>query len=411
MPTLAATFLKTALDPLHFARVAIMGKGVEDGLKELAAEVLRGKLDEAVAKTASKAGLRKKDILALMPVQRFEALQVEIDRNQHLAIPAWHDQPVESRRSSKLALLSNEGQLRDLKTALVDLAQMGGQDAELYAPLTALSEAVSEWQSLILKFGDTLDDDSALKPARFRRALRRASVGLVLLAAGGVGVWMWWRVDQARKRISSSLSDSDVCATLTITPADLRRATVDQGKLIVMRKNECVKKRAREKRERLKKEKRAAYEKACTALADALSKNTAVSPVEGMSEAQADVAKRIATGKLHAKDLGPAVPELPCGDTPSKKAIDASFEKAVLASKHWLEHAKMSDRTRGILSDNVSKLDKELKKQLSEQAEKQAAKALMQRKPAQVARAQQLCALLKLLSLKRGAFCRNLPAP
>jgi len=236
-------------------------------------------------------------------------------------------------------------------------------------------------------------------------------LGLVVLLIGGVGVWMWWRVAQARQRISAHIGDEDLCATLTIAPADMEHATADQRKLIAMRKKECVEKRAREERERLKKEKRAAYERACAALAEALDKKTVVGAVEGASKEQLDVAKRIADRKLSAEDLGPTVPKLPCGDTPSKATIDASFTAAVLASQGWLEHAELSKKTRSILSENASKLSKELKVKLSENAEQKAAKALMEREPATVAKAKHLCGLKKLLSLKRGAFCRKFPAP
>lgn len=407
MATLSSTFLKTALSPLHYANVCIMGKIVTSGLRELAAENLRAKLNEAIKQTAQRAGVRTRDVEKLLPMDQFAALERYIHAQQVAAVAEWKDRPVESRRMGNVAALTTSGAMPNLPTNLQRLAELSLPAVDFANAATELSKHVASWQSTILECGKKLDDDGALAAAHRRRLLRRIALAVVLLGGVGVGVWFWLQIEAARERVNAQIGASDACAVASIADGDLEEATDDQKHQVEQRKQACELKRAQEREAAEVQAKRQAYEKRCADAATDVSQGDPPSDTAGFDGAEVAFLGRVAKKALTVDDLGPKEPTFPCADTPSKDAFGAPFEQAVIASKAWLDSDR-SARVTAILKANSGALSEETKDEVDDQAEKLAAKALIQRDPPTILRAKRMCRLKTTLKLDLGSFCRGL---
>jgi hypothetical protein len=405
--SLGGSFLKPAVAPLNFANVSLMGRIITSGLRELAAENLMNQLKLGVKGAAEAAGVRVADIEKLLPIARFQELASKLDGDQKIAVHAWRDQPVESRRAADLAKLTEAGKLPVLADSLMRLSVMAGDNRELRESLANMATIMREWQELVLATGNKLDDDRALSDAYKRRALRRALLVALLVPAIGVAIWMWQRVQQARYRINAQIGSADPCAVLTIEAKDLERATPEQNKQIAGRKTECEAKREKEAAEKAEREKKAEYERQCSELATAIKQGKTVTSAAAIPPKLLAFANRVAKGELDGTDIGPKDPTFPCADTEHLASLQASFDRTVVTrSTRWLETDDLSPRVKTALEKLVDQVPADLKKDLEESAEKEAVAALVDRSPAHRAKAKRLCVLKATFKLPLKQFCR-----
>jgi hypothetical protein len=405
---LSATFLKAALAPLHFANVTLMGRIVTSALHELATDNLSAHLGDAIDKTAKAAGVRPWDIRRLLPMDRFEALLETVRRHQPLAVKAWRDQPVTSRRSADLGLRNEQGQYPNLPDSLLRLARLAGRDTELGGSLAGLAEAMGEWQRLVLAAGGTFDDDRALRAAYRRRSLRRGLVLLAIAALGGGGAWLWQRLEQARYRVNAALGNLDPCAVLGIDARDLERATAEQREQVDRRRRACEDGRERAEKERVEKERRAAYERDCAALAEQVDKGQPIAPGAALDllKPERELCEHVASGALAARDFGPKDPTFPCQDTSSAPRFLEAFARAVTASRLWIDAPELSERVRSILSRKPSAIPEAVRRELDVRAEQIATQSLIESTPWALARAKRLCEIKDAIGLDNRMFCR-----
>ncbi|MBM4375450.1 MAG: hypothetical protein FJ095_10225 [Deltaproteobacteria bacterium] len=398
-------FLKPALAPLNFANVSLMGRLITSGLRELAAQNLLKQLDAGIEAAAQGAGVRAADVSKVVPLERFVELARKLDAHQRLAVDAWDDHPVESKRTGDLANLTEKKSLPVLSDSLMRLATMANANPELRMALYEMSHLMRDWQALVLETGTKLDDDRILSDALRRRALRRAVGGLAVLAAVGVGLYVWQQNEAARRRVGAQIGAEDPCAVFTIEASDLARAMPDQQKSIEGRKRECETRRevkAREEAERAKKE---ADARECASVADAVKAGKAPPPASSVPPKLFAFAERIASGKLEHDDLGPSEPKFPCADTDGLVAMKAAFRRAVVQSQHWASHEDLSPSAKAAIDANKDAIPKDTKLAIAERAERLAVEALQDRRPAKVAEARRLCGYKRLFGLGHKAFC------
>ncbi len=404
--SLASHFLKPAVAPLNFANVSMMGGLIDSGLKELAAENLLAQLKKGIAGAAKAAAVRPADIEKLLPMPRFGELAAGIERDQKVAFAAWKEMPVDPKRASDLAKLTEDGRLPVLADSLMRLSVMAGPNAVLRTALAGMAPALTEWQRLVLDSGNKLDDNRALTGAFMMRTLRRIGLGVLLLGSLGPGVWLWQRGEAARARVNAQIGNDNPCAVLAIEAGDLDKATAEQKKGIEGRKAECEVKRAKDAKEKEEREKQAAYAKGCGDLGAALASGKPPGRLDGLAVKDMQFANRVAKGSLDEADFGPKDPPFPCADTDALPSVKSAFDKALIASDGWMNVEDLSPHVKETLAKRADQVPDAIKKALDERAETVAVEALKSRDVAQAARAKRLCDLKKLFKLPYKSFCK-----
>ena len=174
---LGPPFLTKSLAPLHYANICVMGKKVLVGLRELDPKNLKKNLREAIEFAAKEGKLRPRDIQRMLPMAEFARLLAIIGQHQAVTAQYWAQQNVESGRVADMADLTKTGNMPSLPRSLLRLADKLDPNSQAAISVRTLSEAVDQWQALILKQGAVLDDEDALKVAlsKTRQATRHAS--------------------------------------------------------------------------------------------------------------------------------------------------------------------------------------------------------------------------------------------
>jgi hypothetical protein len=404
--SLATHFLKPAVAPLNFANVSMMGGLIDSGLKELAAENLLAQLKKGVAGAAKAASVRPGDIEKLLPMARFIELAAGIDRDQKVAFAAWKELPVDPKRASDLAKLTEAGKLPVLSDSLMRLSIMAGANAPLRTALAGMAPALTEWQRLVLESGNKLDDNRALTGAFMMRTVRRVGLGVLLLGSLGPAVWLWQRGEAARARVAMQIGSDNPCAVLSIDPGDLDKANAEQKKSIGERKTACEVKRAKDAKEKEERDKLEAYAKGCSDLGAALANGRQPGRIDGVAMKDLQFANRVAKGSLDGADFGPKDPPFPCADTDAVASVKAAFDKALVASDGWMDVDDLSPHVRAALEKHADRVPEATKKALDDRAEAMAVDALKSREVGKAARAKRLCDLKKLFKLPHRSFCK-----
>lgn len=403
--TLGGSFLKPSLAPLNFANVSLMGRLITSGLRELSSENLLKQLRAGIDAAAESASVRPSDVEAVVPMARFEALAHKLDPHQKLAVDAWEDHPVESRRTGDLANLTEEKSLPVVADSLMRLASMANANPELRMALYEMSHVTREWQALVLETGNKLEDDRILSGAYRKRAARRAAVVVLMIAAGIGGVFVWQQGENVRRRVAARVGDANPCAVLTIEPVDLKQATPEQLATIERRKADCEAERVKVAKEKEAREKKEERLRQCASISESVARGKAPPAVTVAPAKQLEFLTRIATAKLDTADLGPEPPTYPCADTDGLPAMKKAFELAVARSSLWLDHEEMCDEAKAALDTHRSEVSAETKEDLAERAEKVAVAALVDKNPPKLRNARRMCGLKRLFGLKTRAFC------
>ncbi|MEP7123692.1 MAG: hypothetical protein ABJE95_22380, partial [Byssovorax sp.] len=222
---LGGTFLVGAGGPVNYAGQCILSSRVADGLRELTPDSLYGGFRRGVEESAKRVGVGTADVERLLPMSEIHALVTRLTLSQQRAVEAWNLHAGHIGGLLKgVADLTADGRAPDVGLCLDRLARKVMRDRELADPLRALAVDVGEWQDMIARCRDLLDDGSVLERAYRMRRVRRilAIAGLAAVIVGALGVVLWVRA--ARVRIDAVLAGGDPCVAATIDPGDARRA-------------------------------------------------------------------------------------------------------------------------------------------------------------------------------------------
>jgi hypothetical protein len=415
---LGGTFLVGAGGPVNYAGQCILSSRVADGLRELTPDSLYGGFHRGVEESAKRVGVGTADVERLLPMVEVKNLVTRITLSQQRAVEAWNLHAGHIGGLLKgVADLTADGRAPDVGLCLDRLAKKVMRDRELADPLRALAVDVGEWQDMIARCRDLLDDGGALERAYRMRRVRRvlAVAGLAGIIVGALGVVLWVRA--ARVRLDAVLAAADPCVAAAIDPGDARRASSDQRQRIEARSGECAAQRdraakeleiARVREEKAREELRAKkeLEQKCDALAAHVDTGSLTPDDAAFAGARAALLRRLAQGALDPADLGPDDPDLPCAGSPAAAKLDAAFTRAVLAAPaRWANADDPSKVVTATLIAHVADLPSSAKQVVARRADDLAKKALIIGVPGLLPRAIRLCKLKDALGIRGGSFC------
>ncbi|MEZ4302484.1 MAG: hypothetical protein R3B70_46580, partial [Polyangiaceae bacterium] len=345
-PRLGGAFATGALGPVHYAGQLILAKRAEEGLRELSVENLRGGVARGILQASQLVGVGTSDIERLLPMHELAAMYARIATSHPRTLEAWRMYAGGlGGLLSGVADLTVDGRAPDTALCVARLAKKVQRDKPFAEPLQKLADDLFDYQDLLHRCVDLLNDTTALQKAYARRRLRK----LALIAAGATGTLMivvaviWFFV--ARARVNAVIDNPDPCASMALGESDLERASDEMRAKALGNRTKCEADRAAEAKraeaEKLRIEREAAEKKArdeqeakCAALATHLAEGKLTPEDEAFAKDSAPLLTRLANGELDLPDLGPTDPPLPCKGTSSEKPITAAFRKAVLA-KPW----------------------------------------------------------------------------
>jgi hypothetical protein len=418
---LAASFVRCAVGPLHYAGGCLLSGKVPEGLRELAAESLHGGFKRGVEEAAKDAGVSVADVEHLLPIGDVNLASVHLDTAHRSAIAAWDMYAGQlGGLMTGVADLTVDGRAPDPSSLLERLSKKVVRDPALADPLHALSVEVGCWSTLVDQCGDLLANGEVLAKAYRARRIRRVLLGVVaaigLLALLPAGLWL----RAVRARVDAALAAPDPCAALDIAPRDLERATTAQRQRADDRRTACQQRRAqdaeaaeaaRQHEDAVRREESAKQDR--VARCDALATHVAggeVQPDDAAAAAgQGPLLLRVARRALVPADM--ATTELPCADTPAGARLDDALATAVVASQAaWVAADDVSDRVASVLVAHASELPLQRKFALLAHAEKLVKRALIQKTPAAVDQATRLCKLKDDLQIRGARYCPALAA-
>ena len=415
---LGGTFLIGANGPVSYAGQCILSSRVADGLRELTPESLFGGFRRGVEESAKRVGVGVTDVERLLPMEQVRGLIARITVSHRNAVEAWNMHAGHIGGFLKgVADLTADGRAPDVGLCLDRLARKVARDRELADPLRALAVDVGEWQAIVARCRDLLDDGGVLERAyrmrRVRRALVIVGLGVVIVAALGSVLW----VRAARVRVDAILATADPCAAAVLDAGDARRASSDQRRRLEARARECAAKnereavarevaRVHEERAREEQARKKELEARCASLADHLEKGSLTAEDTAFAGPRAPLLQRAAQGALTSDDLGPSDPDLPCAAALTAPRISAVFKRAVLASPaRWANAEDPSKLVAATLIEHVAELPSSAKQVIAQRADDLAKKALVIGVPGLLPRAVRLCQLKDALGVRGGSFC------
>jgi hypothetical protein len=420
---LGGTFLIGAMGPVNYAGGCILSSRVADGLRELTPDSLFGGFQRGVAASAKRVGVSPREVERLLPMAEIQATVQRLTVSQQNAVNAWNLYAGQIGGLLKgVADLTADGRAPDVQLCLERLAKKLVRDKPLSEPIFALSVDVGAWVDLVHRCRDVLDDGAALERAyRRRRAIRIALAGsgalVFLVVLGGLG----W-VIAGRAAINAALAEADPCAVDRLSSNDLLRGSSDQAERVAERSKACKDARLEEeqareaqkrKEEQAREEerKRLEHEAACAALASHVEAGALGGDDAKTAGGSLPLLKRIAARSLDPADIGPKDPVLPCGDTPSRGALERAFGKAVMAvPASWARAEEPSAAVTKLLGEHSAELPSSLKQVVAKRADTAAKKALLVGTPLLVSRGMKQCALKSALGLSGGAYCASVTA-
>jgi hypothetical protein len=342
----ARVFAPLLLAPVASATGHLVSDRVEQGLQELAPELLRTALTLAIARLAEHASVRPLAVERLLPMSEVQAVLTRLGDTQPKALVIWR-----SHAGGLGGLLGRatevpgEGRAAKASNRLASLADTMQRDKVVSEPLHALAEDVAAWEALVERLVAIVEGSKEL---RFAYRLHQAKVAAVVATIAAVivviavisrALWV------ARAHVIAANAKEDPCAVLEVPPVELDRVSSQLRAQLETRRRACEQKRADEahriEEERLRKEHeeavRVAKEKLeadCEKLAADVEAGKLTSEDEAFAKDDRLTA-RIADSSLEGRDFGPDDPKMPCMGAKAEPRLWESFRKAVLA-KPWI---------------------------------------------------------------------------
>ncbi len=411
-------FATGALGPVHYAGQCILARRVEEGLKELAVDNLRGGVARGVLQAAQRVGVTPREIEGVLPMPELAVILQRLATSQPKAMQAWNMYAGGlGGLLTGVADLTVDGRAPDTALAVQRLAKKVQRDKPFSEPLAALANDLFDWQDALHRCVELLNDTTALENAYKRRRLKRlvAGAAAVFVIIVAIVAIVWVRV--ARARVLAVIEKPDPCAAKELTEAQIGRvseelqarardnvAKCDAARVAEEKRLEEA--RLTAEREREAKRVQDALEASCDALATHLEAGKLTPEDDAFAKGAAPVLGRVAKGVLELSDYGPAEPPLPCKGTKAEPRIAASFRKAVLA-KPWNvpKVDAPSAAVRDALAHGAGDLPAKLKAMMGTRAGDAAKKAIATGKPDQIERALALCETAKALGTAPAGPC------
>ena len=419
-PRLGGMFATGALGAVHYAGQLILAKRAEEGLNELSVDNLRGGVARGILQAAQRIGVPSSEIQRLLPMGELEQILMRIAVSQPKVLEAWRLYAGGlGGLLTGVADLTVDGRAPDTALCVQRLAQKVQRDRPFSEPLQKLADDLFDWQDVLHRCVELLNDTTALEKAYQRRRMRRIAV----IAGGSVVVVLLlsivaWR-QIARSRVVAVIDDPDPCAALALTESDLDRVSDDLRAKANASRAKCESDRAaevkRKEEEKARLEREAAEQKVkaelearCDTLAAHVAAGQLADEDAATAKSAAGLLGRVAKGVLELGDYGPAEPELPCKGTRAEPALATAFRKAVLA-KPWnipkVESPSLA--VREALAQGSAELPDKLKKMTGKSAADAAKKAILSGKPEHVARAIALCETAKVMGTAPTGPCEG----
>lgn len=416
-------FATGALGPVHYAGQCILASRVEEGLRELAVENLRGGFSRGLLQAAQRVGVTPREIESALPMAEVTAILARVAVTQPAAVDAWKRYAGGiGGLLAGVADLTVDGRAPDTALAVQRLSKKVLRDKPLSEPLAALANDLFDLQDLLQRCVDALNDTAALEKAYRRRRMKRlVAVGaMISLAVGAIAAIVWIRV--ARAKVLAVIERPDPCAAAELTEADLSRVSDDLRDRAKKNVEACEAARAaeakrkederlKEERDREAKKREEAREAACDAFATHLGEGKLTPDDEKLAGDAAALFGRISKGALDLGDYGPADPPEPCKGTKASSRVEAAFQKAVLAKPWNLPKVDVpSAAVTGALAKGGADLPNKLKAMMGTRAGDAAKKAIAAGKPEQITRALALCETAKALGTAPTGPCDGVKA-
>jgi len=417
-PRLGGVFATGALGPVHYAGQCILARRVEEGLRELTVDNLRGGVARGVLQASQRVGVGTAEIESVLPMREMDAILGRLASSQPAVMSAWKMYAGGlGGLLAGVADLTVDGRAPDTALAVQRLAKKVTRDKPLSEPLAKLADDLFDWQDAVHKCIELLNDTTALEQAYKRRRMKRIAlaVGLGLVALVAIVGVVWLRV--ARAKVLAVIEKEDPCAAMELTDSDLDRVSEELKNKANNARHTCQVKREleaqiaaeaklQEESEREAKKAQEAMEVSCDALATHLEAGKLTPEDEALAKAAAPLLGRIARGSLELSDYGPAEPELPCAGTKAEPKIAAALRKAVLAKPWNLPKIEsLSPAVRDAVARGAGDLPPKLKAMMGTRAADAAKKAIATGKPDQIAHALACCATAKAMGTEPSGQC------
>lgn len=413
-------FATGALGPVHYAGQCILARRVEDGLKELSVDGLRGGVARGILQAAQRVGVPSSEIQRLLPMAELDQILLRIAASQPRVVEAWRLYAGGlGGLLTGVADLTVDGRAPDTALCVQRLAKKVARDKPFSEPLQQLANDLFDWQDALHRCVEILNDTTALEQAYRRRRMKRlaaivagSALVAVLLSVAGFRL-------AVRSRVTAVLEKPEACAAMELSEADLDRVSSDLRAKAAERRATCEAERAAEQKrkdeERARVEREAAEKKAkeehearCDDLAKSVSAGHLAEQDAAFAKEAAGLLGRVAKGALEMGDYGPDEPALPCKGTKAEAALAAAFRKAVLAKPWNIPKAESpSAAVREAIAQGSAELPDKLKMMMGKTAADAAKKAIASGKPEHIARALALCETAKVMGTAPAGPCEG----
>lgn len=419
---LGGIFLHAAHGPLAFAASCVAHNQIYKGLEELEPSGLIGGLERGVSEVARLVGVPVREVETLLPSEELRRAGARLHVSQPAAVLAWKLHAGQFGFLDVITQLTVDGRANDIRASLERVAAKVRADEALAEPLLALSEDVGQWQDLVMRCRELLDDGDALADAWKRRRQRRmvAVGGALFVILGALGVIVY--TARARDRIEDALLQADGCRAATISARDRALASNEEDSRIATAERLCAETRAEEQRRKDRTDAeararadaerdRASHVASCEALAAAMKSRKLGDAAAAAAKDGRDLAARLATRSITTADLGPDPLALPCWHEDGLPAgIDESFDGAFVESilalpPTWPHEIDASPQTLAALEAHKAELPVHVLTAIAERAAHEAESALLGGKPAAMGRASRACELARRVGMSGGASC------
>ena len=143
-------FATGALGPVHYAGQCILARRVEEGLRELAVDNLRGGVTRGVIQAAQRVGVTPREIESVLPMPELVVLLQRLAASQPKAIEAWHTYAGGlGGLLTGVADLTVDGRAPDTALAVQRLAKKVQRDKLFAEPLARLADDLFDWQDAL----------------------------------------------------------------------------------------------------------------------------------------------------------------------------------------------------------------------------------------------------------------------
>lgn len=402
---LGTTLVQCAKVPVRQARAHLSAGRISEGLATVSNDNLLAALRDGIATTAKRIQIDPRAVERALPWDELTMILTRIVGTQRAAADVWERHSVAFGGMStgfSGGTLIGDVRKQSAGEYLFNLAGRFVRDQHIHQPLKAFAADLLQWEEILDRCGEVIDQGQLAASYRHRRMLKRVGLlvaGLLVLGVASTVLGIRLTVSASQKRVDGALASADPCAVERIDQTDRKRARPDQLSQIESKRVECEKTRAR-----------ARYVASCTAVADHLEAGSLTPEDEAFLGPKAAVMKRAATAALEVGDLMYPDDGMPCQDVPQiPDRLWKGFAKGAADSAlAWAEASRVSEKIKALVTSKDIGLSETSRQVLSRRAEGISEKAIIAGRPADMERARVMCDFNLSLGVKYGRNCKGL---